>query len=97
MLVEESHVAHRLNATVDENHELHVSLPADFPSGPAEVIVLAEQPSGRRLVRLGGVLSGGMTEPEGDPIAGVLDSLRKERADALDRRLAGLRDEPSGS
>jgi hypothetical protein len=79
-------LAHRLSATVDENHELHVSLPADFPAGPAEVIVLAEQPSARKLVRLGGVLGSGQPEPEGDSIARALHSLRKERERAADRR-----------
>lgn len=87
-------LAHRISATVDENHELHVSLPADFPPGPAEVIVLAEQPSPRKLVRLGGVLGSGQPEPQGDPVADALDSLRRERAGNLDRRAAELRDEP---
>ncbi len=90
-------LAHRISATVDENHELHVSLPADFPPGPAEVIVLAEQPAARKLVRLSGVLGGGQREPEGDPIARALATLREERAGGLDRRVGEIRDEPSGS
>ena len=34
--------AHRFNVNIDENHRLSVDLPRDFPSGPAEVIVLTE-------------------------------------------------------
>ncbi|HSS52805.1 MAG TPA: hypothetical protein VLX28_28005 [Thermoanaerobaculia bacterium] len=35
--------AHKLQVTVPEDHDLEISvhLPDDFPSGPAEVIVLA--------------------------------------------------------
>jgi hypothetical protein len=36
--------AHRLKVTIPEDHQLEIAvrLPADFPAGPAEVIVLAE-------------------------------------------------------
>jgi hypothetical protein len=33
--------AHRQTVTVPEDHQLEIRLPADFPAGPAEVIVLA--------------------------------------------------------
>jgi hypothetical protein len=33
--------AHKLKITVPESHRLEIRLPDDFPSGPAEVIVLA--------------------------------------------------------
>lgn len=33
--------AHKLQVTVPEDHQLEIRLPDDFPSGPAEVIVLA--------------------------------------------------------
>ncbi|HEV2855735.1 MAG TPA: hypothetical protein VHC97_23310 [Thermoanaerobaculia bacterium] len=33
--------AHKLKVTVPEDHQLEIRLPDDFPSGPAEVIVLA--------------------------------------------------------
>jgi hypothetical protein len=33
--------AHKLNVTVPEDHQLEIRLPEDFPSGPAEIIVLA--------------------------------------------------------
>jgi hypothetical protein len=34
--------AHKLNVTVQPDHRLAIDLPADFPQGPAEVIVLAQ-------------------------------------------------------
>lgn len=37
--------AHKQTVTVPEDHQLEIRLPADFPAGPAEVIVLAG-PSG---------------------------------------------------
>jgi hypothetical protein len=33
--------AHKQSVTVREDHQLEIHLPDDFPSGPAEVIVLA--------------------------------------------------------
>jgi hypothetical protein len=32
--------AHRVRVRVSEDHELHLTLPSDFPAGDAEVIVL---------------------------------------------------------
>ena len=34
--------AHKLKVNVPPDHELAIHLPKDFPSGPAEVIVLAD-------------------------------------------------------
>lgn len=38
--------AHRLKVTIPEDHQLEIAvrLPENFPSGPAEVIVLSEPP-----------------------------------------------------
>lgn len=33
--------AHKLKVTIPPDHQLEIQLPEDFPSGPAEVIVLA--------------------------------------------------------
>jgi hypothetical protein len=33
--------AHKQTVTVTDDHQLEIRLPEDFPSGPAEVIVLA--------------------------------------------------------
>jgi hypothetical protein len=41
--------AHKQTVTVREDHQLEIHLPEDFPSGPAEVIVLAG-PSGARAL-----------------------------------------------
>lgn len=35
--------AYKLNVTILPDHELAVRLPDDFPSGPAEVIILVER------------------------------------------------------
>lgn len=49
--------AYKMKVNVPANHQLALSLPASFPSGPAEMILLAETPKGDRVVRLGGVLA----------------------------------------
>ncbi len=36
--------AHKMKVTVPEDHQLEIRLPRDFPSGPAEIIVLAVPP-----------------------------------------------------
>lgn len=69
--------------TIPEDHKLTVDLPAGFPAGPAEVIVLAGPAEGPRTVRAGGALSASQPHTEGDPIAEALRELREERAAAL--------------
>lgn len=79
--------AHRIKVTISEDHELSVMLPQGFPAGPAEVIVLAEPSTSRRIVRLGGVLALDDAEPvSGDPIMGALKELRRERTELPPRR-----------
>jgi len=41
--------AHKQNVTVAADHEIAIRLPVDFPSGPAEIIVLAAPTAGDRL------------------------------------------------
>ena len=79
---------HKLTVDVSDDHKLEVQLPADFPPGPAEVIVLASY-ARRSVVSLGGVLTpeGAIPEAE-DPILAELDALRRERAGRLDRLTA---------
>lgn len=76
--------AHKLRVDIPQDHRLTLDLPAGFPAGPAEVIVLAVAPSGRRVVRAGGALGPGRPEPKGDPIAEALRELREERAAAIE-------------
>lgn len=79
--------AHKIKVTISEDHELSVKLPQDFPAGPAEVIVLAEPSTSRRIVRLSGALAPDATEEiPGDPIADALEELRRERAERFDRK-----------
>ncbi len=77
--------AHRLNVTVAEDHQLQVNLPDDFPSGPAEVIILTADSETKSTVKLGGVLSPSEPLPAGDPIADALAELREERPQAPSR------------
>jgi hypothetical protein len=41
--------AHKQNVTVAADHEIAIRLPDDFPSGPAEIIVLAAPTASDRL------------------------------------------------
>ena len=76
--------AYKLNVSVAEDHRLAVDLPADFPPGPAEVIVLAVPSVERKLVRLMGSLGGAPALSAGaDPVADALGELRDERAARL--------------
>jgi hypothetical protein len=38
--------AHKVKVTIEEDHRVEVQLPADFPDGPAEIIVLANRSAG---------------------------------------------------
>lgn len=45
--------AHKTKVTISDDHELAVKLPEDFPSGRAEVIVLAENGDAKTSDRAG--------------------------------------------
>ena len=77
--------AHKLTVDVPADHKVELRLPADFPPGPAEIIVLASYAQGRH-VSLGGVLTPeGLVSEDEDPIQAELDALRRQRADRLGR------------
>ncbi|WP_437594215.1 hypothetical protein [Sorangium sp. So ce1000] len=77
--------AYKLNVNVADDHRVAVTLPEDFPSGPAEVIVLAVAPKERKLVRvLGSLCSAAPPSVEGDPVSDALAELRDERARRFD-------------
>ncbi len=78
--------AHRLRVTIAQNQQLRVDLPTDFPSGPAEVIILSENTQPKKVVALGGILATAGLSVKGDPIAEALDELRIERAETLEQR-----------
>ena len=72
--------AYKMKVNVPANHQLALSLPASFHSGPAEMILLAETPKGDRVVRLGGVLAPSQAPAaDTDPILEVLQELRQQR------------------
>jgi hypothetical protein len=72
--------AHKLDITVPSDRRISLELPEDFPTGPAELIVLAAPAQRQRIVRLGGTLGGGATPaPSHDIIADVLDEMRHDR------------------
>jgi hypothetical protein len=76
--------AYKLNVNVAQDHRLALDLPADFPAGPAEVIVLAVPRDERKLVQLMGSLGGASAVPaDADPVADALGELRQERAGRL--------------
>ncbi len=71
---------HRIKATITADHKLFLSLPNDFPAGPAEIIVLADSGDKQQIVNLAGVLAPDISPPEDvDPIADSLQELRRER------------------
>lgn len=76
-------VAHKLSTTITEDHRLDIQLPADFPGGPVEVIILAASAREPRLLKLENVLQSGEASP-GDPVAEALRELREERARHFD-------------
>lgn len=76
--------AHKVQVNIPEDHRLTVDLPEGFPAGPAEVIILAAPPGGRRVVHAGGTLSTSQPQPKGDPVAEALRELRDERAAAIE-------------
>lgn len=39
---------HKTRVTVPQSHRLEIDLPEDFPSGPAEIIILSSPPAGER-------------------------------------------------
>lgn len=82
---------YKLEVNIDDDHQLSMNLPDNFPTGPAEVVVLAKGPARRQPVPLAGVLDTGEPLPEGDPIGDALDELRTERAELLARRADRLR------
>ena len=75
---------HKIKVTIPPDHQLAVSLPDDFPEGPAEVIILADSRA-KRVVKLAGVLGPDTTLPTHlDPIADSLQEFRREREKRLD-------------
>ena len=82
--------AHKIQVTVPTDHQLAVTLPDDFPAGPAEMIVLADaakERSGRKTcVKLANVLAPDNAPPtDADFIADALRELRRERERDLDQ------------
>ena len=68
-----------LNADIPANRELHVKLPVDVPTGPAEIVVVVSSPSGRCDSTLGDLAASeffGMWRDRRD----IVDSLQFARA-----------------
>lgn len=72
---------HKIQVTIPADHQLAVSLPADFPTGPAEVTIQVDSsPTDQRRVQLAGVLAPQVPPPlQSDPIADPLQEFHHER------------------
>jgi hypothetical protein len=73
-----------------------VRLPDDFPTGPAEAIILADSSVEQRLVKLAGVLAPQVPPPaQVDAIADVLQEFcheRQQRVEKLERETRDQKD-----
>lgn len=78
---------HKIQVTIPSDHQVTVSLPADFPTGPAEVTIQVDTPpSTQRIIRLGGVVAPGVPPPPRiDPIADALQEFRHERQQRIEK------------
>lgn len=76
---------HKIKVTIPADHQLTVTVPNDFPEGPAEVIIQADS-SAEKIVKLAGVLTPQLPVlPPDDPIADVLREFRSERQQRLEK------------
>ena len=72
--------SNKIQVTIPAAHQLAITLPEDFPAGPAEVTVLTAISTNQRVVQLAGVLAPEMPQPlQGDPIDQTLQEFRQER------------------
>lgn len=77
--------AHRIKVTVPSDHRVTLTLPAHFPSGPAEIIVLTDSPQEKKIIKLAGALASDMPlATRDDPVAEALQELRRERTRRLE-------------
>lgn len=80
--------AHKVKVTIPKNNLLTLKLPDNFPSGLAEVIVLADSSTVQRTVKLGGVLTPDpplSLSDNVDPIADTLQEFRFDRNQRFDK------------
>ena len=82
--------AHKTRVTIPTDHHLAVTLPDDFPAGPAEMIIVAdaatERSERKTRVKLANVLAPDDAPPtDADFIADALRELRRERERGLDQ------------
>ena len=93
--------AHKTQVTIPADHQLAVTVPDNFPAGPAEMIILAdaatERSDRKTCVKLANILAPDAAPPtDADFIADVLRELRRERKHDLDQiRSAERRKEDS--
>ncbi|MGZ9260947.1 MAG: hypothetical protein ACXW6V_15845 [Candidatus Binatia bacterium] len=85
---------HKLKVTIPSNHQVSVTLPDDFPAGPAEVVFHTEESAQLKILKLAGVLAPN-SEPSMtgvDPIAEALAELRRERRQSGDKLITEVQD-----
>jgi hypothetical protein len=79
-------LTHKIKVTIPADHQLTITVPDDFPEGPAEVIIQADSSAEQQIVKLAGVLTPQLPVlPPDDPIANVLRELRSERQQRLEK------------
>ena len=85
---------HKLKVTVPSNHQISVTLPDDFPAGPAEVVFHTEKSAQLKILELAGVLAPNIAPSMTgvDPIAEALEELRRERRRSGDKLITGVQD-----
>ena len=78
--------AHKEKITIPADHQLTLRLPDNFPTGPAEVIVLADSSAEKRIVKLAGILALDKPPPMHiDQIADSLQEFRQERKQRFEK------------
>jgi hypothetical protein len=77
-------LTHKIKVTITADHQLTVTVPDNFPEGPAEVIIQSNSSTAPQIVKLAGVLTPYTPlQPNEDPIANVLQEFRTERQQRL--------------
>jgi hypothetical protein len=77
---------HKIKVTIPADHQLVVTVPDDFPTGPAEVSIQVAPSAEQQIVKLAGVLTPHASpSPQVDPVADALQEFRYERQQRFEK------------